>query len=126
MMINLRRSSFAIGVSAGALSMIVQTTSSHGDPGTVLAQASPVPAYRAQDAAPVIAETVSCNDLKSRLQSTGTLDVVAGQRNWSETFYGPGVPQCQFWQRPQFMYLSASDGSCGLGYICVQRITAGR
>jgi len=124
MMTQLRRSRVAISVAAGAF-FLIEPTTSHGDAGQVVAQAAPVVAYRPQDAAPVIAENVSCNELKGRLQSRGTLDVVAGQKSWPETFYGPNVPQCQFWQRPQFMYVGTNDGSCGAGYICTQRITAG-
>jgi len=108
------------------LSMIVLTTPIYGDTGELVAQAGPAAAYRSQDAAPINAAGVSCKELKDKLQGTGKLDVLSGQKGWGETFYGPGVPQCQFWQRPQFMYVSTNDGACGLGYICAQRVTAGR
>jgi hypothetical protein len=105
--------------------MIALTTASAGDSGRIVAQASPVTTYRPQDPAPILAATVSCRELKDRLQNARTLDVLSGQKSWSETFYGPEVPQCQFWQRPQFMYVNANDGACGLGYICVQKVTGG-
>ena len=119
------RSCISISVAAGTLSMLVPTTPVYGDIGQFVAQASPAAAYRPQDPAPINAQAVSCKELKDKLQSAGTLDIVSGQKSWSETFYGPGVPQCQFWQRPQFMYVSTNDGSCGAGYICVQRVTGG-
>ena len=121
-----RRTWIAVSVAAGTFSMIVLTTLSSGDTGQVVAQAGPAATYRPQDPAPLVAATVSCKELKDRLQSAGTLDIVPEQKSWSETFYGPEVPQCQFWQRPQFMYVNTNDGSCGLGYICVQRVTGGR
>ena len=121
-----RRRCIAIRVAAGALSMVVPAFPSYGEPGQVVAQISPGAAYRSQDPAPVVAETVSCKQLKDSLQSAGTLDIVSGQNSSPETFHGPEVPQCQFWQRPQYMYVSANDGACGLGYICAQRVTGGR
>ena len=121
-----RRSAIALSAAAVTLSIIAATLPSYGEPGQVVAQVIPGAAYSPQDSAPVVAETLSCTQLKDRLQSAGTLDIVSGQRNWPETFYGPGVPQCQFWQRPQFMYVTTNDGSCGVGYVCAQRVTGGR
>jgi len=40
---------------------------------------------------------------------------------WGDTFYGPAVPRCQFWQMPQFTYVRTRDGLCGVGYICVEK-----
>ena len=119
------RNCISISVAAAAVSMIVLTTPIHGETGQLVAQAAPAAAYRPQGPVPINAEAVSCKELKDRLQSAGTLDILSGQRGWGETFYGPGVPQCQFWQRPQFMYVSTNDGSCGAGYICAQRVTGG-
>jgi len=112
-------------IAAGAFWMCAMTTPVQGDTGQLVAQSGPASAYRPQAAAPIDAQAVSCKDLKDKLQSAGTLDIASGQRAWGETFHGPGVPQCEFWQRPQFMYVSASDGSCGVGYVCAQRVTGG-
>ena len=42
---------------------------------------------------------------------------------WGDTFYGPAAPRCQFWQMPQYTYVRASDGLCGVGYICVDKLS---
>ena len=106
--------------------MVVLMSPSYGDIGALVAQAGPASAYRPQVPGPINAEAVSCKSLKDTLQSAGTLDILTEQRGWGETFYGPGVPQCQFWQRPEFMYVRANDGACGVGYVCAQRVTGGR
>ena len=79
-------------------------------------------AMRAQDGPPLDPRTLSCVALKDRLQRTGAL-YVTGRQGWSETFYG--VPQCEFWAKPSFDYVSASDGACGLGYLCQWKPGAG-
>jgi hypothetical protein len=107
----------------GTLSLLLLATSSHGQ---AVAAADPVAAGRPQVPAPIVADAQSCTALKDALRSAGTLTVVPEQRSWGETFYGPDVPQCQVWQRPMYKYVSASDGACGLGYICVERTTGGR
>jgi len=50
------------------------------------------------------------------------MSILSGPRgSWGDTFYGPAVPRCQFWQMPQFTYVRARDGRCGVGYICVDK-----
>ena len=71
---------------------------------------------------PVDPQSLSCNDLKARLRSAGAMSILSGPRGgWGDTFYGPAVPRCQFWQMPQFTYVRARDGLCGVGYICVDK-----
>ena len=75
-----------------------------------------------QTPAPVNPQSVSCNDLKAQLKTAGELSILSGPRGgWGDTFYGPAVPRCQFWQTPQFTYVRALDGLCGVGYICVDK-----
>lgn len=75
-----------------------------------------------QSLAPVDPQSLSCNDLKAQLKSTGEMQILVGPRGGSgDTFFGPAVPRCQFWQRPQFAYVRARDGLCGVGYICVDK-----
>ena len=74
--------------------------------------------------APVDPQTASCNDLKAQVKTTGELSILAGPRNgWGDTFYGPSVPRCQFYQMPRFAYVRARDGLCGVGYICVDKLS---
>jgi hypothetical protein len=81
-----------------------------------------VSASYGQPQAPVDPQSVSCADLKAQLKSAGSMSVLAGPRGgWGDTFYGPAVPRCQFWQMPQFTYVRARDGLCGVGYICVDK-----
>jgi hypothetical protein len=66
----------------------------------------------------------SCTALKARLNAAGEMSIVSGPRGaWGDTFYGPAVPRCQFWQMPVFTYVKARDGLCGVGYICVEKLT---
>jgi hypothetical protein len=82
----------------------------------------PVRANGQQALAPVNPQSLSCNDLKAQLKSGGEMKILAGPRgDWGDTFYGPAVPRCQFWQMPQFAYVRARDGLCGVGYICVDK-----
>ena len=69
-----------------------------------------------QDAPPLDTRTLSCDALKDRLQRVGTL-YVTGRQGWSETFHSR--PQCDFWATPEFQYVQANDGACGLGYLCL-------
>ena len=94
--------------------------------GQVVGAPGPVAASGPQAPALVAADTLSCKQLKDRLERAGTLTLVSEQRGWGETFYGPDVPQCEFWSRPTFQYVTANDGPCGVGYICAQRVTGGR
>jgi hypothetical protein len=74
--------------------------------------------------APLDPQTLTCNDLKTQMKSSGELNLLVGPRNgWGDTFYGPGVPRCQFYQMPQFAYVKARDGRCGIGYICIDKMS---
>ena len=67
-------------------------------------------------------QTLSCNDLKAQLKTSGEMSILSGPRGgWGDTFHGPAVPQCPFWQMPQFTYVRARDGLCGVGYICIDK-----
>jgi hypothetical protein len=118
---HLRRS--AAFVTAGMLTASVLTAPGYCQVGGA---AGPAAANRGQIPAAVTADTLSCKQLKDSLQSAGTLTIISGQKAWGETFYGPGVPQCEFWSRPMFEFVTASDGPCGVGYVCAQRVTGGR
>ena len=72
-------------------------------------------------ASPTDSQSVTCNALKERLERTGSLPILYGPKGFADTFYGPRVPQCQFWQRPVFTYVNTNDGLCGVGYICVEK-----
>ncbi len=103
-------------------SAFVSTNPSQGQAVQAPGASSAVPAT--QYPAPVNPETLSCNALKARLQSTGQLTILVGTRGgWGDTFYGPAVPRCQFWQMPLFTYVRANDGLCGVGYVCVEKIS---
>jgi hypothetical protein len=107
-----------------AASAVLIATASHGQAGQVPGASEAVPANAQQNPAPVNPETESCNALKARLQSAGQLPILSGPRGaWGDTFYGPAVPRCQFWQMPVFQYVRASDGLCGVGYICVDKLS---
>ena len=72
--------------------------------------------------APLDPRPLTCDVLKDRLQYAGALNVI-GRQGWSDTFYA--VPQCEFWQKPGFEYVNATDGACGLGYLCQWKPGAG-
>jgi hypothetical protein len=83
-----------------------------------------VPGNGPQTPAPVNPESMSCNDLKAELKTAGELSLLSGPRGgWGDTFYGPAVPRCQFWQMPQFTYVRTRDGLCGVGYICIDKLS---
>lgn len=85
---------------------------------------SPGPATGQQPVAPVDPQGLSCDDLKAQLKSAGTMSILSGPKGgWGDTFYGPAVPRCQFWQMPQFAYVRARNGLCGVGYICVDKLS---
>ena len=75
-------------------------------------------------APPVDTGTISCDALKSALQTSGALTLLSGPRGYGDTYYAR-VPRCQFWQRPLFVYVSAADGLCGVGYICTNKYSGG-
>jgi hypothetical protein len=105
------------------LSSVVMAQPSHGDT-AVMAAADSVEAIPAQLPASVNPQDFSCKDLKDKLASGGSLTILAGPRGYGDTFYGPRVPQCQFWQRPAFSYVRTRDSHCGVGYICVDKLGA--
>ena len=75
-----------------------------------------------QAVAPVNPQSLSCNDLKAQVKTTGELRILSGPGGgWADTFYGPAVPRCPFWQMPQFTYVRTRDGLCGAGYICIDK-----
>jgi len=105
----------------GAASLMV-VSATYGQPRPP-ADASP-PGGAPQSRVPVDPQTMTCSDLKVQMKNTGELNLLVGPRNgWGDTFYGPGVPQCQFYQMPQFAYVKARDGRCGIGYICVDKLS---
>jgi len=60
--------------------------------------------------------------MKAQIKAAGQMSILSGPRGcWGDTFYGPAVPQCPFWQMPQFTFVKARDGLCGVGYICVDK-----
>jgi len=98
------------------------TSASYGRAGQVPAADGPVPETGQKALAPVMPESLSCTELKGQLKTAGELSILSGPRGgWGDTFYGPAVPRCQFWQMPQFTYVRARDGLCGVGYICVEK-----
>ena len=109
-----------LSVVAGAMAMMMLSASSHGQTGQPTATSNP------QVSSTINAATVSCRDLKANLQRAGTLTIVSEPRGWADTYYGPAVPQCEFWLKPKFSYVSTNDGACDVGYTCVDRVTAGR
>jgi hypothetical protein len=119
-----RSGSIGLGAAAATFSAIVLTPPSYGDAAQIVAAADPVEANRAQVPASVNPENVSCKELKDKLESAGSLTILSGPKGWGDTFYGPRVPQCQFWTRPVFSYVSTRDGLCGVGYICVEKLGA--
>ena len=104
-----------------AFSTIVLPGSSYGATTQMIAASDPVTEIRPQDAAPTDAESLTCKELKDRLASAGSLTIVSGARRWGDTFYGPRVPQCEFWKRPVFSFVRTRDELCGVGYICVEK-----
>ena len=103
-----------------ALPAIAPAQTTTIDPGTALLATSS--ANSAPRPAPVDARTLSCRALKDDIRQKGTLQLLDGPRGrWADTFYGPAVPNCEFWLRPQFTYVRAQDGLCGVGYICAQQ-----
>jgi hypothetical protein len=85
---------------------------------------APVAANATQDPPPIDPQTVSCTALKAQLQAARELTILSGPRGgWGDTFYGPAVPRCQFWQMPVFTYVKTTDGLCGVGYICADKLS---
>jgi hypothetical protein len=98
------------------------TSASYGQFGQAPAAKGPAPENVQQTSAPVNPESLSCSELKDQLRTAGELNILSGPRGgWGDAFYGPAVPRCQFWQMPQFTYVRARDGLCGVGYICIEK-----
>ena len=96
-------------------------SASYGQAGPARAADATVPASTPQTV-PVNPESVTCDDLKAQLKSAGAMSILSGPRGgWGDTFYGPAVPRCQFWQIPQFTYVRTRDRLCGVGYICIDK-----
>ena len=105
-------------------SALLIATPSHAQTGQAPGASSAVPPNAQQYPAPVNPETLSCVALKAQLKSAGELRILSGPRGgWADTFYGPAVPRCQFWQMPVFTYVRTSDSLCGVGYICVDKLS---
>jgi hypothetical protein len=118
----MRDRTIAFCSAAAVLSSVVVAQPSRVD--TTVAAADVAAPTSAQIPATVNPHDFSCADLKAKLASTGSLTILAGPRGYGDTFYGPRVPQCQFWQRPTFSYVPTRDSLCGVGYICVDKMGA--
>ena len=117
-----RRRSMLSGFAAAIA--LLATTASYGQSPRVPADNAPGREQAARDRQTVDPETLSCSALKSELSKRGELGILSGPRGaWSDTFYGPAVPRCEFWQIPEFTYVRARDGLCGVGYICIEKPT---
>ena len=107
-----------------AATFFLGTTASHGQVGQAPGANASVPAGAQQSPAAIDPQTMSCSALKAQIQSAGQLPILAGPRGgWPDTFYGPQVPRCQFWQMPLFQYVRTNDGLCGVGYICIDKLS---
>ena len=107
-----------------AATFFLVATASHAQAGPAPGTSAGVPPGAPQNPAPIDPQTVSCSALKAQMQSTGQLQILVGPRGgWPDTFYGPKVPRCQFWQMPMFQYVRTNDGLCGAGYICVDKMS---
>jgi len=103
---------------------VLVTSVSHAEIGQIPGAGDPVVRNGQQNPAPVNPASLSCNALKAKLQTAGELSILSGPKGaWGDTFYGPAVPRCQFWQMPVFTYVTAGDGLCGVGYICVDKLS---
>jgi hypothetical protein len=112
-------------VAAGALALVLVTTPTYGDLGESAGNSNPLTANGHENLSQVNSDTMSCKDLKAVLEKAGSLKIFSVQRGWADTFYGPGVPLCQFWERPVFSYVDTTDGFCAVGYICVDKLSPG-
>jgi hypothetical protein len=111
------RRTLAAALSGAAGLLIASVTYGQATP-----PASPAPGTAQR--APINPQSLSCSDLKAELKSAGELNILVGSgQGWGDTFYGPAVPRCQFYQMPVFAYVRARDGRCGIGYICVDKMS---
>ena len=118
----MRHRPMAFCAAAAVLSVVAMAQPGRID--TTVAAADVAAPTSPQVPATVNPQDFSCNDLKDRLATAGSLTILAGPRGYGDTFYGPRVPQCQFWQRPTFSFVRSRDGLCGVGYICVEKMGA--
>ena len=121
---SMRHRANALCAAAAMLSSVVMAQASRVDTAATVAAADPVQPTFPQMQASVNPQDFSCKDLKDKLAGAGSLTILAGPRGYGDTFYGPRVPQCQFWQRPTFSYVRTRDSLCGVGYICVDKLGA--
>src|SRR5690242_12409943 len=102
----------------------LMASASDGQTGQPPPAGAAVPAAGQQYPEPVRPENLTCNELKAQLKDAGQLSIYSGPRGgWGDTFYGPAVPRCQFYQMPQFTYVRKRDGLCGVGYICIDKLS---
>ena len=107
-------------VMCAAATFCLGTPASRGQAGPGASAPPTAPQYPA----PIDPQTVSCSALKAQMKSAGQLPILVGPRGgWPDTFYGPQVPRCQFWQMPMFQYVRTNDGLCGVGYICIDKMS---
>jgi hypothetical protein len=107
-----------------AVAIFLFTSASHGQTSTPPATGGPAADNGQQNPAPVNPASLSCDALKAQLNAAGELSILSGPKGaWGDTFYGPAAPRCQFWQMPVFTYVRAGDGLCGVGYICVEKLS---
>ena len=104
---------------------LVFASAGYGQPTQTPPAASGSAAQRGSNDRPSVnPETLTCSALKSELNTAGQMAILSGPRGaWGDTFYGPAVPRCPFWQIPEFTYVRARDGLCGVGYICIDKPT---
>ena len=119
----MRHRAIALCAAAAMLSSVVMAQPSLADT-AVVAAADSVDATPPRVPGSVDPQDFSCKDLKDKLANAGSLTILAGPRGYGDTFYGPRVPQCQFWQRPAFSYVRTRDSLCGVGYICIDKLGA--
>ena len=115
-----RRGGVALSAAA-AVATIVLAAPGDGETGPVVAAVDAVAADGSQDSGSTNAELLTCRELKATLDNAGSLMILSGPKGQGDTFYGPRVPQCQFWTRPVFSFVKTRDGLCGVGYICVEK-----
>jgi hypothetical protein len=107
-----------------AMTLAVSTASVAQTPQAPAGTNAPGRERAANDRQTVDPQTLSCSALKAELGKRGELGILSGPRGaWSDTFYGPAAPRCEFWQIPEFTYVRARDGLCGVGYICIEKPT---
>ena len=121
---NVRRRRHLTSATVAAIALGVSTASFAQAPQAPAGGNAPGRERAANERQTVDPQTLSCSALKAELGKTGELGILSGPRGaWSDTFYGPAAPRCEFWQIPEFTYVRARDGLCGVGYICIEKPT---